>query len=66
MREERVPRRAASFLRGVQVPQVMARVVRGQLPPCPHLRTARLDAPLQQRLKPGPLAVRQIPTSHGT
>ncbi len=35
-----------------------------QLPPRPRLRTTWLDAPWQLRLKPGPLAVRQIPTSH--
>ncbi len=37
-----------------------------QLPPRPHLRSARLDAPRQQRLKPGPLVIRQISTSHKT
>lgn len=36
-----------------------------QLPPRPHLRPTRLDALRQQRLEPGPLAVRQIPTIYG-
>ncbi|MEU2427079.1 IS256 family transposase [Streptomyces sp. NPDC007851] len=30
------------------------------MPSSPHRRTARLDAPRQQRLQPGPLAIRQI------
>lgn len=33
-----------------------------QLPSRPHRRTARLDALQQQRLKPGPLSIRQITT----
>lgn len=36
-----------------------------QLPSRPHRRTAQLDALRQQRLKPGPLSIRQITTPHG-
>lgn len=35
-----------------------------QLSPSPHRRTARLDALRQQRLEPGLLSIRKIPTSH--
>lgn len=35
-----------------------------QLPPRPHPWTARLDALRQQRLQPGPLAIRQITAPH--